>query len=49
MGGSYGSSRPTVFPLKKELPFPTDKFRWYMVQFPFNYPEEEEEVAQTVR
>jgi hypothetical protein len=38
---------PTVFPtegnaLEKESHFPPDKFRWYMITFPHEYPEEEE-------
>jgi glycolate oxidase len=38
---------PTVFPTKgvsieKTSSLPPDKFRWYMVKFPFKYPEEEE-------
>jgi len=39
---------PTVLPtqgvsIEKISPLPPDKFRWYMVRFPFTYPEEEEE------
>jgi len=38
---------PTVLPthgvsIEKVSPLPHDKFRWYMVRFPFKYPEEEE-------
>jgi len=38
---------PSVLPtqgvsIEKVSRFPADKFRWYMVKFPFNYPEEEE-------
>jgi len=38
---------PTVLPtqgvsIEKVSPLPPDKFRWYMVRFPFTYPEEEE-------
>jgi glycolate oxidase len=38
---------PDVFPtqgiaLEKVSEFPPDKFRWYMIDFPHNYPEEEE-------
>ena len=38
---------PTVLPtqgvsIEKKSPLPTDKFRWFMVKFPFKYPEEEE-------
>ena len=28
--------------IEKVSPLPSDKFRWYMVRFPFKYPEEEE-------
>ncbi|MBW2651540.1 MAG: FAD-binding oxidoreductase, partial [Deltaproteobacteria bacterium] len=38
---------PTVLPtqgvsIEKVSPLPPDKFRWYMIKFPFKYPEEEE-------
>ena len=38
---------PTVLPtqgvsIEKVSPLPPDKFRWYMLKFPFKYPEEEE-------
>lgn len=38
---------PHLFPtqgnaLEKVSEFPPDKFRWYMIDFPHNYPEEEE-------
>jgi hypothetical protein len=38
---------PNVFPTKgnateKSSEFPTDKFRWYMIDFPHTYPEQEE-------
>ena len=44
---------PTVFPthgvsIEKRAPLPQDKFRWYMVRFPFDYPgEEEKELIQS--
>jgi glycolate oxidase len=43
----YPWAGPAVLPtdgvsIEKVSPLPPDRFRWYMVRFPFTYPEEEE-------